>query len=141
MDQKIAKATMTISSPPSKVWEALTKPELIKQYFFGAEIVTDWKEGSPIVYRGQWEGKPFEDKGVVLKVEPNRRLTVTHWSPFSGVPDVPENYHRVDYLLEAVGGGTRITITQDKNASDEEAAHSRKNWTAVLEGLKKLLKS
>jgi uncharacterized protein YndB with AHSA1/START domain len=141
MDQKIAKATMTISSPPSKVWEALTKPELIKQYFFGAEIVTDWKEGSPIVYRGQWEGKPFEDKGVVLKVEPNRRLTVTHWSPLSGVPDVPENYHRVDYLLEAVGGGTRITITQDNNASDEEAAQSRKNWTAVLEGLKKLLKS
>ena len=57
----IAKASVSIKVPPSKVWEALTTPRLTKQYFFGVDILTDWKPGSPIIYKGEWEGKPFED--------------------------------------------------------------------------------
>ncbi len=42
-----ANVTTTIKAPSSKVWEALTKPEIIKQYFFGTNTETDWKPGSP----------------------------------------------------------------------------------------------
>lgn len=130
---------MTINAPPSQVWEALINPEIIKQYFFGSEIVTDWKVGSPILYKGIWQDKPFEDKGKVLRVERQRLLEVTHWSPLSGVPDTPENYHKVTYELTPEDGGTRLTILQDNNASAEEQAHSEQNWNMVLANLKKLL--
>jgi uncharacterized protein YndB with AHSA1/START domain len=57
----IAEATITLKAPAGKVWEALTKPELIQQYLFGTQVSTDWQVGSPVTYRGVWQGKPYED--------------------------------------------------------------------------------
>jgi uncharacterized protein YndB with AHSA1/START domain len=134
-----AKTSITINAPKSKVWEALTKPELIKQYLFGTEVTTDWQVGSPIIYKGIWEGKHYEDKGRVLQFEPEKLLVSTFWSSLSGKPDVPENYQTVRYELSTDGNGTRLTLTQDNNASQEDANHSEENWKMVLEGMKKLL--
>ncbi len=140
MDKKyISKASITISAPISKVWDALTKPELIKQYLFGTEVTTDWQVGSPITYRGNWQGRSYEDKGKVLKVEPNKILVSTFWSSLAGLPDIPENYKTVRYELSSMDAGTNLTITQDNNNSQEEADHSEQNWKMVLEGIKKLL--
>jgi len=140
MNEKfIAKATTTINAPASKVWDALTKPELIKQYMFGTDVISDWKVGSPITYRGEWQGKTFEDKGKVLEVKREESLVSTHWSPLSGVPDSPENYHTVAYHLLEKDGKTEVSITQDNNANEEEKAESEKNWKQMLEGLKNLL--
>ena len=140
-DKLTATAKTTIHAPASKVWDALTKPELIKQYLFGTDVISDWKVGSPIVYKGEWEGKSFEDKGKILKLEPKKMLMSTHWSPLSGVPDTPENYHTVTYQLLEKNGGTDVTITQDNNANEEERVHSEQNWKTVLDGMKKLLES
>ncbi|HTO99768.1 MAG TPA: SRPBCC family protein [Anaerolineales bacterium] len=139
MANLIAKASTTIKAPASKVWNALTKPELIRQYFFGTNVETDWKVGSPIYYRGEWQGKPYEDKGTILEVEPNRRLVSTHWSPLAGLPDSPEYYHTVTYLLSEHDGNTDVTLLQDKNASEDEKSHSEENWKSILAGLKKLV--
>jgi uncharacterized protein YndB with AHSA1/START domain len=135
----IAKVTTIINASASKVWDALTKPDLIKQYLFGTEVTTDWKVGSPITYKGTWEGKTYEDKGKILQIEPGKLLVSTYWSSFLGVPDLPENYQTVRYELSAEGGGTRLTIIQDNNATQEDAEHSEQNWKTVLDGLKKLL--
>lgn len=134
-----ARASITIHAPASRVWEALTKPELIKQYLFGSDVVTDWQVGSPIYYRGEWQGRSYEDKGTVLEVEPRKRLVTTHWSPLSGVPDTPDNYHTVTYVVQERDGSTDVTITQDKNASEDEKMHSEQNWQMVLDGLKRLV--
>jgi uncharacterized protein YndB with AHSA1/START domain len=139
--QFIAKQSITIHAPVAEVWDALVNPETIKQYMFGTEVVTDWKEGSPILYKGTWEGKAFEDKGQVIKVEPEKLLVTTHWSPLSGTADSPENYHTVRYELTAEGDKTQITLTQDNNASEEEKNHSKQNWKMMLDGLKKLLEA
>ncbi len=136
---RIAKASILINAPVAKVWDALTKPDLIKQYLFGTEVTTDWKVGSPITYRGVWQGKPYEDKGKVLQVEPERRIVSTFWSALSGLPDQPEYYKTVQYELSNQGSATRLTVTQDNNDSEEEAQHSSQNWQMVLEGVKKLL--
>jgi len=142
MNEKFtAQATTTIHAPVSKVWQALVNSEIIKQYLFGTDVVSDWMEGSPIIYKGEWQGKPFEDKGKILKIEPEKLLRSTHWSPLSGVPDSPENYHTVTYKLSEKDGSTDVTITQDNNASEEEKAHSEQNWKTVLDGMKKLLES
>jgi uncharacterized protein YndB with AHSA1/START domain len=138
-DTFTAKATATINAPVSKVWQALINPEIIKQYLFNTDVISDWKVGSPILYKGEWEGKAFEDKGKILEIEPEKILKSTHWSPLSGVPDSPENYHTVTYTLSDRGNSTEVTITQDNNASDEEKVHSEKNWQTVLKGMKNLL--
>jgi len=137
----LAKVSIDINAPKSKVWDALTEPELIKQYLFGTEVTTDWQVGSPITYKGTWEGKAYEDKGVVLEIEPEKLLVSTFWSSLSGVPDLPENYQTVRYKLSTEDGGTRLTLTQDNNATREDAEHSEQNWNTVLEGLKKLLET
>ena len=136
-----AKATTNINAPASKVWDALTKPDLIKQYLFGTEVRTNWKVGSPITYKGEWEGKAYEDKGKILKFDPEKSLVSTHWSPLSGVPDIPENYHTVTYQLSEKNGKTEVTILQDNNATEDEKAHSEQNWRTVLDGMKKLLEN
>jgi len=135
----IARATIRINAPTSKVWEALTKPQLIKQYLFGTEVTTDWQVGSPITYKGMWQGKAYEDKGVVLQIEPEKLLVSSFWSALSGLADIPDNYKTVGYELSADGKGTNLTVTQDNNDSQEEADHSAQNWTMVLGGIKKLL--
>src|SRR5215217_4391673 len=117
-DKFTARATATIHAPASKVWDAITRPELITQYLFGTDVISEWKVGSPIVYRGEWQGKPFEDKGKILEMERERSLVSTHWSPLSGVPDTPENYHTVAYQLSERDGRTEVTITQDNNANE-----------------------
>ena len=45
-------------TPRFEVWEALTSPQMIQQYLFGTQVTTDWQVGSPITYRGVWQGKP-----------------------------------------------------------------------------------
>jgi uncharacterized protein YndB with AHSA1/START domain len=135
----LAQATISVNAPILKVWEALTNPDLIKQYLFGTTVTTDWKVGSPIIYNGQWQGKDYQDKGIVLQVEPGKLLVSTYWSSMVGLPDAPEYYKTVRYELSSEGKGTRLTVTQDNNASMEEANHSSQNWNIVLEGVKKLL--
>ncbi|HSL42334.1 MAG TPA: SRPBCC family protein [Anaerolineales bacterium] len=138
-DKFIAQATTTIHAPVSKVWQALVNPEIIKQYLFDTDVITDWQVGSPILYRGQWQGKAFEDKGRVLKIEPEKLLASTHWSPLSGVADSPENYHTVTYTLSDMGDSTEVTITQDNNSTEQEKEHSEQNWRTVLDNMKRLL--
>ena len=130
-------STVTIHATRQEVWNALTKPEMVKQYMHGTEMSTDWKEGSPIVWRGEWKGRSYEDKGTVLAVNPQRLLRYTHWSPMGGTEDRPENYHTVTYELAGDDGKTTLTLTQDNNASQEEADKMAKdNWGPVLNGLK-----
>jgi uncharacterized protein YndB with AHSA1/START domain len=140
-DQLLATATTKIKVPLSRVWEALTDTYLIKQYLFGSEVITDWKVGSPIIYKGVYNGKAFEDKGYVLEVVPDKLLVTSHWSPLSGMPDSPENYHNVCYELEVRTGGTQVTITQDNVASEEEQEHSADFWQMALNRLKRLLEA
>ena len=136
-----AKASTTIHAPREAVWEALTNPDLIRQYLFGTQVTTTWKVGSPITYRGVWEGEVYEDKGKIVQIEPGKLIVSTYWSGLSGLPDTPENYKTVRYEISMDGPATRLTIIQDNNTSEEEAAHSQQNWDMVLEGIKKLLET
>jgi len=105
MPNLIAKASIDIAAPATRVWDALVKPDLIRQYMFGAAVVSDFQEGSPITWTGEWKGKPYQDKGRILKVEPRRKLEYSHFSPLSGLPDTPENHHTV--TLELTEGAAR----------------------------------
>lgn len=135
----VATASVVINVPVSRVWDALVSSEANKRYMFGATVVSDWREGSSIVWKGEWQGRPYQDKGVILRLKPGRILEYTHFSPLSGVPDTPENYHTVTFELSPEGNTTRVVLTQDNNATGQEREHSERNWNAMLATLKKLL--
>src|SRR5665213_1852826 len=79
--------SIDIDASPKKVWTALTDPKLIKGYMMGATVETDWKVGHPITWNGEVKGKAYKDKGEVKAFEPEKRLSMTHWSPLSKLPD------------------------------------------------------
>ncbi len=142
MDKKlVAKASTTIQAPVAKVWAALVTPAVIKQYMFGTNVASDFKKGSPIVWKGEWEGKKYEDKGVILDMQREKKLAYSHYSPLSGVPEKPENFHNITIELVDKGPQTLISLSQDNNANEKEREHSQKNWEMMLSGLKKLLES
>jgi uncharacterized protein YndB with AHSA1/START domain len=135
----IAKAQTTINVTSDKVWNALVDPEIIKKYMFGTTVISDWKEGSKIIWKGEWEGKSYEDKGKILRLEPNKELQYSHFSPLSGLDDKPENYHIVTIELTENDKQTIVTLAQDNNADEKTKDHSEKNWKMMLASLKKLL--
>jgi uncharacterized protein YndB with AHSA1/START domain len=137
----VAKAEIEIDAPPNEVWRALTDADTITKYFFGAKVSTDWRPGSPIIWSGEYNGKPFVDKGEIQDVEDGRLLRMTHFSPMSGLPDKPESYHTLTYELHERRSGTYVTLTQDNNRDQAEADHATANWTAMLKGLKNAVES
>jgi uncharacterized protein YndB with AHSA1/START domain len=139
MNGLIATADVELSASPAQVWKALTDPDLIRQYLFGAEVETTWEPGSPIVWRGEYEGRSYEDKGEVLVCEPEKALTVTHFSPLTGLEDRPENYHTVSYALTDRGDHTHLALVQDHNDTAEAVQEASDNWQTVLDQLKVLV--
>jgi uncharacterized protein YndB with AHSA1/START domain len=145
----LAKATARVSrkinAPVDVVWQALTTPDLVGSFFFGATVESDFRVGSPIRFKGEFKGKSYEDKGEILAVDTRHHLSFSHYSPLSGAPDKPENYHVVSFDLAGDATGTMVVLTQsnlrgDVKASDvEHKAEYEKNWSAVLEGLSKVV--
>jgi uncharacterized protein YndB with AHSA1/START domain len=142
MDSLTATSSITINASPEKVWQAITVPEMIKQYMYGAEVISDWQKGSPIIYKGVWEGRPYEDKGTILEIKPNELLTFTYLSAMSGLPDKPENYNEVSFALSKTGENqTNFTVTQTNNPSPEAVKKAEGTWAMMLGGIKKLLEA
>jgi len=135
----IANVSTTIDAPSADVWQALVTPAAIKEYMFGTTVTSDWIVGSPIVWKGEWQGRAYEDKGIILQAVPERVLEYSHFSPLAGVPDVPENYHIVTVELSPDGERTRVTLSQDNNPTEQAREHSEKNWGMMLAALKQFL--
>jgi uncharacterized protein YndB with AHSA1/START domain len=135
----IARVTKKVNAPVSEVWDALVSPQKISRYMMGTEVRTDWQPGSEIVWEGEWEGKPYQDRGTILTVEPEHRLSYSHFSPMSSEEDISDNYHIVDIDLSREDDATRIELTQDNNRSDEARQHSEENWSQMLDGLKEMV--
>jgi len=134
-----SKSAIHIAAPRSRVWAALTTPDQIKQWFFGVDTVSNWKVGSPLIHKGVWQGKPYEDKGVIIQINPPGLLEHSHWSPLSGLPDRPENYEHVTWALVEQGDGTDLTISEVNLPSQAAQDLSEKNWQMVLGNLKALV--
>jgi uncharacterized protein YndB with AHSA1/START domain len=139
MSKQALTTTIDINAPAAKVWQGLTDPELVKQYFFGTNLKSDWKEGSPITFSGEWDGKTYEDKGTILEITPGEYVKYSYWSSMSGTKDKPENYANVSYRVIEKDGVSTLEITQDGIKDEATKEHSEQNWQMVFGGLKKIL--
>lgn len=140
MNGKItAEISISVQASADKVWDSLTNPEKIKLYFFGTNAVSDWKVGSPLLFKGVWEGKEYVDKGIILKSDPPNLFQFNYFSSFSGLEDIPENYAVITYQLTEKNGVTGLSVFQDGIDTEERKKHSEENWKSVMNGLRKLV--
>ena len=143
----IVKNIITIQAPIEKIWDALTNPEQTKKYMFGCETVSDWKPGSPLLWKGSYEGKEMVFvKGNILEIDSPRFLSYTTIDPNSTIDDISENYLTVTYLLSGEGGQTQLTVTQgdyalvaDGEKRYAEAFNNGDGWNPILLQIKKLV--
>ncbi len=141
MTQFSLKTAIEIKAPASKVWEALTEPAIVKQYFFGTDLTSDWEQGSPITWEGEWEGNAYKDTGTILEIEPGTRVKYNYWSSMAGTENVPENYVDITYELVEAGGSTTLFITQEKIKTEEAKQHSEQNWQWVFGKMKEMIEN
>lgn len=147
MDKLIVKNSININAPTSKVWDALTNPEQTKKYMFGCETVSDWKVGSPLLWKGNYDDKETVFvKGIILEIQPNRILKYTVFDPNASYPDIPENHLNVTYELTEQGERTILTVFQDgfENAAEGEKRYkdvynNGEGWNPILVAIKKLI--
>lgn len=138
MNTPITRTSILISAPLEKVWDAITKPEIVKQYFFGTNLETTWEVGTPILFKGEWEGKEYVDKGIVQSYVPQKSLSYTYRSSTETGPDVPESYKLISYEVMPRDAGVELSICQTAE-TEEQAKHSEENWNTVLHAMKDLL--
>lgn len=127
-----------IRSTQAKVWEALTTPEFMKQYW-GATADCDWKKGSP------WSLKMSDgrvaDTGEILESEPPKRLVIKWRNEFK--PELKdEGYSRCTIELEPANGAVKLSITHTSDAPDSKLIHAVSGgWPRILSNLKSLLET
>ena len=128
--------SIDINASPLKVWEVLTNPEMIRQYFTGAETITNWEIGTEIVFIHWYDEKEFRNKGVILQFLPNQVLSYTYWTAFSNTDDKPENYTTITYTLEEANGKTKLSLLQAnfKNRTWYEGLQT--GWDMVLDKIR-----
>ena len=139
--EHVSRASVVIKGSSSDVWDALVNPATARQYFFGAKVDTDWKEGSPITFTGEFNGNAYHEKGTVLQCEPERLLQYSHWSDLEQLPDRPENYRNWTFRVAPEGAGVLLSVTEDNIPDDFKRLRSDEFWSGVLATIKEIVES
>ncbi len=127
-----AKNSIDIKASPEEVWAALVTPSIMRKYMYGAQVISDWEEGSSIIFKGMIHGSPYEEKGVILHIDPEKQIKYTHWSDLEDLPDLPENYRIWTFDLQKEDGAIRLTMTEEKIPSEKQKIRSDEFWKEML---------
>ncbi|MBO9582850.1 MAG: SRPBCC domain-containing protein [Flavobacterium sp.] len=134
-------STIVLDAPTEKVWNALTQPELVKQWQYGSELLTTWKTGTEIRFRNEWEGQVFEQWGTVLEVIPNQKIKYSLFFPRPGLEDKPENYFIMSYVLSEENQKTKLEIIQEDNRPGAVQEEPQGEENPILQGLKAVIEA
>ena len=138
--QRIEKQVI-IDAPRSAVWEALTNPASIRQWMggtaLGIAISTDWKVGGPLLVTG-FHHAAFQNRGTILRFEPQELLCYTHLSSLSRLSDEPQSYSTLCFALAAVPQ-TSLTLTIDTFPTEAIFKHLNFYWGVTLEVFKRFV--
>ncbi len=134
--------TERIHATRMKAWGILVDREKLSQLFWGSTVESGFQVGSTILWKGPWHGKPFEDRGRILRKEDGRLLQVSHWTPSLGTPETDESGHNIlTWQLDDDGDGVLVTFLHENIATREMKEHSEKNWVALLQRMKEMLEA
>jgi uncharacterized protein YndB with AHSA1/START domain len=128
-----------IRATPEKIWDALTKPEFTKQYWFGAALVSEWKQGAP--WKIQFEDGRIADSGEILEIEKPKKIVIKWQNQF--MPEMKaEGWSRCTIELEPVADAVKLSVVHeiDKDGSKFIQAVSG-GWPKILSSLKSMLET
>jgi len=146
MKELKVKKTVTLNAEISKVWDALINPKITKQYMFGTEVISDWKVGSPILWKGTSKGEEkIFVKGSIERIEAGRLLQFTTFDPNAKYTDVPSNYVQATYELTPRLGKTILSVTQGDYSHIEDGkkrfTDAEIGWDQALNALKAFIET
>jgi len=134
----VSTASIAIEASSADVWDALVNPAIAKAYFFGAKVHSDWTEGGPITFTGEFSGNSYHEKGTILQCRPERLLQYSHWSDLEQLPDLPENYRNWTFRIESGNAGVVLSVTEDNIPDEDKRARSDEFWAGVLSTIKEI---
>lgn len=141
--QRIEK-NIRIHASLSTVWSYLTIPEFILQWMgdpeMDIEIVTDWKTGSPFIIKG-FHHVPFENKGTILQLEPERIFQYNHLSSLSDLPDKTENYTIITFRLKQLNEQMELTVEAENFPAESINKHWEFYWNGTISLLKQVIEN
>ncbi|WP_157822405.1 SRPBCC family protein [Psychromonas sp. Urea-02u-13] len=119
--QKLSiKQSIVINAPAHAIYQALTRSEQIPLYFPIKLVISKWRVGESVEYKGEINGLPFTDYGVIEKLVPNVCYQYRYWSDNHGTQQCAESYVTICYQLQVVNHQvTRLLMTQDNLVSEE----------------------
>jgi uncharacterized protein YndB with AHSA1/START domain len=143
MTERFIRRTVEIDAPAGTVWKILTDNEFIPQYMFGCNAETDWKPGSPLLWKGAADGKLYV-KGEVVTFEAPHLLEYTVIDPNNpALADIPENYLTMSFAVKERGENASALEIRQGDFTAIAHGEQRYNDTVgggdfVLVGIKKL---
>lgn len=132
---------LTVKAPSAKVWDALTNPEMVRQWQYGSQLITDLQVGSSIRFRTEWDGQVFEQWGTVLEVILNQKLRYSLFAPRPDLEDIPENYFTMEYRLTEQGENTLLVIVQEDHRPGAKQEEEQGEDNPILNALKTLIEN
>ncbi len=134
-------STITLNASVKKVWDTLTKPELVKLWQYGSDLITNWDVGSDINFRTEWEGKVFEQWGKILEIRPNELIKYSLFAPRPDLEDKPENHFVMSYILTDENGRTKLEIIQEDNRPNAVQEEPQGEENPILKSLKEVVET
>ncbi|MEJ7829294.1 MAG: SRPBCC family protein [Segetibacter sp.] len=134
-------STITLNASVKKVWDTLTKPELVKLWQYGSDLITNWDVGSDINFRTEWEGKVFEQWGKILEIRPNELIKYSLFAPRPDLEDKPENYFVMSYHLTDENERTKLEIIQEDNRPNAVQEEPQGEENPILKSLKEVVET
>jgi uncharacterized protein YndB with AHSA1/START domain len=134
----LAHASVIVSAPRHQVWGTLVHPETVRHIMPVTEVISEWRAGSPFVWRFEMQGASYEVTGMVLRFDVGRLLEYDYLDPLD-VKHRADNRHRVTIELTDEGAATRVSVVQDNNATKAALAHAEGGWRLALNNLKALV--
>jgi uncharacterized protein YndB with AHSA1/START domain len=131
--------SIDIKARPEDIWFALTDEEMVANFFWGAQIDSDWEKDSLITFSGSSDGIAYEDKGIILEIEPAKKLKYSYWSSLTEVWCDPDDFSIVTYDIEKKYNSCTLNVTQEGFVDEYARDEARKYWEEILAGIKKLL--
>lgn len=134
------KATRTteIFAHIDKVWNALTKPELMKTYFFASNVDADWSEGGEINLEVNREGGTIAQKGKVLEIKPKELIKYKFWQNPKEQPE--ENFSITTYQLEhATSASIKLIWTEEGFADEDQKNRKESELPKILHQIKAIV--
>lgn len=129
MNTQVMKRVLVLPASKAEVWDALTNPQKTKIYMFNCEAHSTWEKGSPIEWKGNYQGYESAERGIILEVEKEKHLKFTSFDPNFGLEDIPENHITMEYVLEEEMGKTKlITIIENFNGDEKRIDTIAQGW-------------